>query len=91
MKCHTFPFQKTERGVAPFSLPFLPLVHEERKLNRLLLCLDLLKELLQGVFVALREFEGRSREGFEVNRQIVESIEGSVTFHGINDSRKYDI
>ncbi len=26
-----------------------------------------------------------------MNRQIVKPVEGSVTFHGINDSRKYDI
>ena len=90
----TSPILKKEGEYCPlFNYFFFPHADrkKERKLNRLLPCFNLLKELLQSIFVALRKLEGRSCEGFEVNRQIVEPVEGPITFHGVNDTWKHDI
>ena len=52
--------------------------------------LDLLKDLLHGVFIARRVREGRAGEGLEVYRHIVQTIECSVALHSIDHARQDD-
>ena len=53
----------------------------------LFLChLHLFKYLIQGIFIARCERKRRASKWLEVYRNIVETVERSVTFHGIEDA-----